>query len=172
MLKKLRDIESLWSLFGFLVGSSLVGTVITYFTDALKIYSPLSYFIVIMFVLAFSSIIYGQFFYKRKLGKEKIRGLKKIIGKHYKNESVCLDGIEFINCKFDDCTLEYGGGNFEIFGNKIAQTCQMRFLTIETANSALLVSIFYEFGKKIKFTDSYGRHMQLAEVINESKKST
>jgi Na+/melibiose symporter-like transporter len=40
--------------------------------------------------------------------------LTRIFGAHFKNETVDLDGCQFVNCVFENVTLRYNGMNFEL----------------------------------------------------------
>jgi hypothetical protein len=53
--------------------------------------------------------------------------LETISGRKFANETVHLDGREFIDCNFDRCLLIYSGGNAFIFGNSPINACQFEF---------------------------------------------
>ncbi len=48
----------------------------------------------------------------------KIFGLEKIVGKRFTNRTVVLDGKEFVNCIFENCTIEWRGGTTSYTGLK------------------------------------------------------
>ena len=43
---------------------------------------------------------------------DRLRGLQKVFNKHFKNETVPIDGKHFIDCTFVNCTLRYNGGKY------------------------------------------------------------
>jgi hypothetical protein len=69
-------------------------------------------------ILAFFAYMVGPFVYQRAIEPQQpvtplatndIR-LQQVIGQHFKNEAVVLDGKWFIDCTFEKVTFVYGGG--------------------------------------------------------------
>jgi hypothetical protein len=87
--------------------------------------------------------------------KQKIFGLKIIIGQTFKNKTILLDGKEFIECVFENCTFRWNGGkhtvqNCRIIGSK----------GIESQNSIIYstIDILKSLGFLEKeFSDSWKR---------------
>jgi hypothetical protein len=44
--------------------------------------------------------------------KPKKQELEKIFNRHYRNETVVIDGKHFIDCIFENCTILWNGNNF------------------------------------------------------------
>jgi hypothetical protein len=53
--------------------------------------------------------------------------LEPVQGKHFKNESVEIDGRRFTNCTFNGCTLIYFGGDVEFGPGCIVEDSRPRF---------------------------------------------
>jgi hypothetical protein len=53
--------------------------------------------------------------------------LEPVQGRHFKNESVEIDGRRFTNCTFNGCTLIYFGGDVEFGPGCIVENSRPRF---------------------------------------------
>jgi hypothetical protein len=59
----------------------------------------------------------------RKIEMTAISTLEPVQDRHFKNETVELDGKRFMSCSFDDCTLNYSGGDVEFGPGCSAENC-------------------------------------------------
>jgi hypothetical protein len=63
----------------------------------------------------------------RKLEMTAISTLEPVHGRHFKNETVELDGKRFMSCSFDGCALNYSGGDVEFGPGCSAEHCRPIF---------------------------------------------
>jgi hypothetical protein len=63
----------------------------------------------------------------RKFEMTAISTLEPIQDRHFKNETVDLDGKRFMSCSFDGCTLNYCGGDVEFGPGCTADDCRPIF---------------------------------------------
>lgn len=85
-------------------------------------------------------------------------GLKIVRGKQFADETVSLDGTEFIGCQFDRCILEYGGGNLFLFVESPIRDCQFEF--VGPANhTTLTLANMYASGMA-EWVEAYFNHIR------------
>lgn|GEM_PF-6716010 len=64
----------------------------------------------------------------RKIEETAITTLEHVRGKNFKNETVEIDGKRFTSCAFEDCALQYSGGDVEFgIGCALGANCRPRF---------------------------------------------
>jgi hypothetical protein len=63
----------------------------------------------------------------RKFEMTAISTLEPVQDRHFKNETVELDGKRFMSCSFDGCTLNYSGGDVEFGPGCSAEHCRPIF---------------------------------------------
>jgi hypothetical protein len=63
----------------------------------------------------------------RKFEMTAISTLEPVHDRHFKNETVELDGKRFMSCSFDGCTLNYCGGDVEFGPGCCAENCRPMF---------------------------------------------
>lgn len=51
----------------------------------------------------------------------------EVKGLYYRNQHLVIDGYKFINCRFDNCTLETRNGNFDIISCIIDNSNQLKY---------------------------------------------
>jgi len=99
---------------------------------------------------------------------------EEVIGKNFINESVVLNK-KFVNCRFDACTLQYTGEDFEFYQGSvlIGETCRFEFKTKDSAIAAHLIYDFYtalqDKNTQFMLWDSYSIPRKKPEVVLKSK---
>ena len=51
----------------------------------------------------------------------------EVIGLYYRNQHIVIDGYKFVNCRFDNCTIETRNGNFDIVSCIIDNSNQLKY---------------------------------------------
>jgi hypothetical protein len=99
---------------------------------------------------------------------------EEVIGKNFVNESVVLNK-KFVNCRFDACTLQYTGEDFEFYQGSvlIGETCRFEFKTKDSAIAAHLIYDFYtalqDKNTQFMLWNSYSIPRKKPEVVLKSK---
>jgi hypothetical protein len=63
----------------------------------------------------------------RKFEMTAISTLEPVQDRHFKDETVKLDGKRFLSCSFDGCTLNYSGGDVEFGPGCSVENCRPIF---------------------------------------------
>jgi hypothetical protein len=63
----------------------------------------------------------------RKFEMTAISTLEPVQDRHFKDETVELDGKRFMSCSFESCTLNYSGGDVEFGPGCSAEHCRPIF---------------------------------------------
>jgi hypothetical protein len=63
----------------------------------------------------------------RKLEETTVTTLEPVRDRHFKNESVEIDGKRFTSCTFSGCSLIYSGGDVEFGPGCIVENSRPRF---------------------------------------------
>jgi hypothetical protein len=123
-----QPLQSLWDWFwGTVLGKAVVAgvmailaTAIGYFKGPIMFHAGIGAFVACAFIAALSIISNRS---RRKRGfhesplivvengmlKWKVATLKQVANQHFLNDTVQLDGTEYLNCVFEHCTLVYEG---------------------------------------------------------------
>jgi hypothetical protein len=93
--------------------------------------------------------------YSSKELSQDIKSLNDIVKKTFKNETVVLDGNNFVNCIFNNCTMQYGGGLFNLSHPTFVPNCKPKFTDYKAHNGAKLLHLLHTTGSKFDFLDKY-----------------
>jgi hypothetical protein len=184
-------LERLWK---FIVADKICsgGTIMT---TSLSILTPISSTLGLIPTLFLSSVVGLILFlsvsilWDKKFGKKQVikdhemtpsedaikpKKLEEVVGINFINESVVLNK-KFVNCRFDACTLQYTGEDFEFYQESvlIGEDCRFEFKTKDSAMAAHLIYDFYtalqDKNTQFMLWDSYSIPRKKPEVVLKSK---
>ncbi|WP_158705156.1 hypothetical protein [Salinibacter altiplanensis] len=73
--------------------------------------------------------------------------------KTFENETIVLDNKEFEECRFENCTLVYGGGHLQLVGNEIIN-CDIEFDDAAARSLHFLIAIGEQYEDPEAFLDN------------------
>ena len=112
--------------------------------------------VALFFIFAF---LFKKLFHTNNTAVPKQKQLIEVVGRTFIKQTVVLDGHRYVDCKFDNCTIEYHGGNYEIDGSYM-RYCQLSFNHHIAYNAVRLVYAQFKSANKledIEMADKYNR---------------
>lgn len=103
----LQILKTIWELFS---SEPLVKVILDMFnvTSTPALVDFISKYGLLLFSIAILLIIYIPIL------RNKIFGLEQVINQTFKNKTITLDGKQYIDCIFDNCTFRWNGENYSL----------------------------------------------------------
>ena len=112
--------------------------------------------VALFFIFAF---LFKKLFHTNNAEVPKQKPLMEVIGRTFIMQTVVLDGYRYVDCKFNNCTIEYRGENYGIDGSYM-RDCQLSFNHPIAEKAVRLVYAQFKSANKLEdiaITDEYHR---------------